>query len=374
MSSDGLDLVRDAAHLFTQRKVIGALVGTVTRSAWRRRPGARPVVLPPLPGPELTARVVSPAPGLVRDYGRFLGASPHGDRSAATVPAHLFPQWTFPIAARVLGDVPYDLTRILNAGCRLQMNATVPAAAPLTVRAQLVDVQEDGRRALLHQRVVTDTPSHRGALVVDLYAVAPVPSRQDGDGRSPRAERDTGAVPADAHELSRFHLSPRAGLAFAFLTGDFNPVHWLSAFARASGFATPILHGFAMMARALEGVERALYAGATDRIAAIDVKFKRPLLLGRGVDVGLYLDRAQPGTLYLADAPGVRPYLTGRFETREQARPADETAGREADHTASGPPHPACSDQRPSVAQATPMPSAAPTASVSERTQGERHA
>ena len=71
-----------------------------------------------------------------------------------------------------------------------------------------------------------------------------------------------------------------------------------------------------MMARALDGLERGLYAGATDRIRTIDVKFTRPLVLGRGVSVGLYLDRGEPGRFYLADAPGVRPYLTGRFEAQ----------------------------------------------------------
>ena len=142
--------------------------------------------------------------------------------------------------------------------------------------------------------------------------------RQKTNGVSGRSERDAGAVPADAREVSRFYFGPRAGLTFALLTGDFNPVHWAPAYARAAGFATPILHGFAMMARALDGLERGLYAGATDRIRTIDVKFKRPLILAHGVGVGLYLDRADPLRFYLADARGVRPYLTGRFE--EQSR------------------------------------------------------
>ncbi|HSS37708.1 MAG TPA: MaoC/PaaZ C-terminal domain-containing protein, partial [Polyangia bacterium] len=284
-------------------------------AAWRGRPGARARVVPtlsPLPGPELTERVLSPSTRLVRDYARFLGSSGDAYGASGTVPAHLFPQWTFAVAARVLRDVPYDLTRILNAGCRLEINASVPAASPVTVRARLVGVQDDGHRALLHQRIVTDTASHPGALVADLYAVAPVGSRQ----KNGRPKREEAGVPADAREAGRFTFSRRAGLMFALLTGDFNPVHWAPPYARAAGFATPILHGFAMMARALDGLGRALFAGATDRIRTIDVKFKRPLMLGNGVDVGLYLDRAAPRTFYLADAPGVRPYLAGSFDVQ----------------------------------------------------------
>jgi acyl dehydratase len=331
VSSDGLELLRDAAHLVGQRRVIGALLGTVGRAAWRGRPGAGPVAPQPVPGPELTERVISPSTGLVRDYARFLGAAPEAYRNPPTVPAHLFPQWTFPLAARVLRDIPYDLTRILNAGCRLEMNASVPAASPLTVRARLVDVQDDGRRALLHQQIVTDTPSHPRALVADLYTVAPVgaPRKPLGsppkkNGTSGRRARDAASVPADVREVSRFYFGPRTGLMFALLTGDLNPVHWVPAYARAAGFATPILHGFAMMARALDGLQRGLYAGAAERIVTIDVKFTRPLVLGHGIAVGLYLDRAEPGRFYLADAPGVRPYLTGRFEARVTERTEEE--------------------------------------------------
>ena len=114
------------------------------------------------------------------------------------------------------------------------------------------------------------------------------------------------------------HFARRAGLAFALLTGDFNPVHWVGAYARAAGFATPILHGFAMMARVHEGLARALFAGASDRIRVIDVRFKRPLVLGRGREVGLYQDSVDARTFYLSDAPGVRPYLVGSFEPREE--------------------------------------------------------
>jgi hypothetical protein len=246
------------------------------------------------------------------------------------VPAHLFPQWTFPLAARVLRGVPYPLTRILNAGCRLEANARVPVSAPLTVRARLMDVADDGRRALLHQRVVTATPDHAEAVVADLYAVAPTRPRGEAgerpsshgagptDGQGASEGRHAAVVPPGARELARIRFGRRAGLAFALLTGDFNPVHWVGAYARAAGFATPILHGFAMMARVHEGLARALFAGACDRIQVIDVRFKRPLVLGRGLEVGLYQDGVDARTFYLSDAPGVRPYLIGHFEPREE--------------------------------------------------------
>lgn len=362
MRSGSLELLRDATHIVSHRRVIGALLATVARSSRWGRLGAQASAPRVLPGPELTERVVSPSPRLVRDYARFLGASPDACRSPTTVPAHLFPQWSFPLAARVLRDVPYDLTRILNAGCRLEINASVPAASPLTVHARLVDVQDDGRRALLHQRIVTDTPSHPRALVADIYAVAPMVSRDKKPGRP---ERDTERVPDGAREVSRSYFGRRAGLMFALLTGDLNPVHWAPPFARAAGFATPVLHGFATMAHALDGLGRSLFTGATDRIRVIDVKFKRPLVLGEGVDVGLYLDRAEPRRFYLADAPGVRPYLTGTFDLREEE-------GRDAGQAAAARRK---SDESTQTAPGTPPTRpAAPIASATEPVQGGRDA
>jgi hypothetical protein len=316
MTSEDFDLVRGARHVFDQRRVVGALLDAAGRTLWRSWPG-RPTAAPPkLPGPEVTERVRAPSPALIRAYARHLGIAPESGGQPAVAPAHLFPQWTFPIAARALRPVPYPLARILNAGCRLQINARIPASAPLVVRAQLLDVQDDGVRALLHQRVSTDTPEGPGALVADLYAVAPAGTGARGQRRSPSGG-EQGAVPWAARELARVRFGPRARLAYAFVSGDFNPVHWSAAYARALGFPTPILHGFALLARTIECLGRALFAGAADRLRVVDVRFKRPLVLGRGVEVGVYLDDADRQAFYVADATGARPYLAGSFEVRD---------------------------------------------------------
>ena len=306
MTSDDIDILLGATRLLEQRRVAAALLGTAGRSLWRARRGRPTTSVPPLPGPELVERVRAPSPALVRAYARHLGTADQGSR----VPPHLFPQWTFPLAARALRQLPYPLARILNAGCRLEINAGVPASAPLTVRAQLLSVEDDGHRALLHERVTTDTPEAPGALIADLYAVAPTgPAR----GRNDRSASSAAAarVPFSARELGRLRLGPRAGLAYACLSGDFNPVHWARPYARAAGFPTPILHGFALLAHTMECLGRATCAGATDRLRVVDVRFKRPLMLRGGIEVGVYRDDTDPRSFYVADAPGVRPYLVG---------------------------------------------------------------
>lgn len=287
-----------ARHVIHQGKVVRSLGGTALAALLQKvRPnGAAP---PALPAPELV-QTIPPLPAdLIRDYLRHVGGDPGAYRGQ--VPAHLFPQWGFPLAARTLRGLPYPLLRVLNGGCRLEIRQPLLAGEPLRAAARLESIDDDGRRAVLCQRVTTGTAADPEMLVAWLYAIVPLKS---GGG-----SREPARVPSTARELAYWRLPADAGLAFAMLTGDFNPVHWVQRYARASGFRSVILHGFATMARAIEGLNRGLWAGATDRLRTFDCRFTRPLLLP--ARVGLYVDG---GSVWVGDAPGGPAYLTGTFE------------------------------------------------------------
>jgi acyl dehydratase len=91
-------------------------------------------------------------------------------------------------------------------------------------------------------------------------------------------------------------------------------VHWIRPYARAFGFRSTILHGFSTMARAIEGLGRALYAGDTRRVRVFDCRFTRPLVLP--ARVGLYLRGSE---VFVGDAPDGPAYLAGSFQTTNQA-------------------------------------------------------
>jgi acyl dehydratase len=321
--------LRHVCHLPAQLPVVAALGGAViaqrrargtappqhrssTDSELRANTGASHIS----PELELVRTIASPHPALIRDYIEHVGGDPAAYRGL--VPPHLFPQWTFPLAARTAARLPYPLTRIVNAGCRLEMNAPLPAdGTPLVTRAALQSIDHDGRRALLTQRLVTGTAAEPNALVAIVTALIPLRSN-----RAPK-KRSSVSIPYDAHELARWSLGRDAGLAFAVLTGDFNPIHWLTRAGVAAGFGGPILHGFAMLARAYEGVVRARFAGDASRIRAVDARFTRPLRLP--ADVGLY---ARGDDVWIGDASGTAPYLTMTVETRTATR---VTPGAELD-------------------------------------------
>jgi hypothetical protein len=159
----------------------------------------------------VVAEVPAPSGTLVRDYLRFVGGDPGAYKGR--VPAHLFPHWGIPLAAQTLRGLDYPLLRVMNGGCRLQMKAPLPQGQPLLVRARLESVDEDGRRAVLRQRVITGTASVPEAVVADIVAIVPLPSSTNGPNGASRARKEAARVPAAGRELAFWRLRPIPGWA-----------------------------------------------------------------------------------------------------------------------------------------------------------------
>ncbi len=261
------------------------------------------------PGPTI-ARVLEPRPeALVRDYIRHVGGDVGAYKGA--LPPHMFPQWGFSLAAETLKGIPYPILKVMNGGCRLEINGRIPSNEPLYVSARLEDVDDDGRRAILHQRIVTGTEKTPELLVAHLYAYVPLAKgEKDSDkGGAEAPPKLKPRVPDDARELAFLRLSKDEGLEFAKLTGDFNPIHWIPAYAHAMGFRNTILHGFSTMARAFEGLAKGRLSGSVSRITTFDVRFTRPLTLP--ARVGIYV--AGDDKIFVGDAPSGGAYLEGSY-------------------------------------------------------------
>ena len=256
---------------------------------------------PTVPGPTLRATVRPRNARLVRDYVRHVGGDP--DSYTEVLPPHMFPQWGLPLLARTLDDVPYDVSRVLNAGCRLEINRALPANEPLLLEGRLEEVDDDGRRAILRQRLVTGTASAPEALVCRVDAIL----RLAGSGGGVKRAKPT--VPEDARQVGRWCAFKYDGFRFGLLTGDLNPIHWVGWYARMFGMRGIILHGFSTVARTAEILNRSLQPGQPVQLQTLEVRFERPVALP--ADVGVYVDGA--GAVFVGDSPGTLAYLTGQY-------------------------------------------------------------
>jgi acyl dehydratase len=300
-------------HVLEQGPMLRTLGGTAFSALTRRAVGgAKPIV----PSEWISAEVRAPSSELVRAFVKNSGGDPSSYRDQ--LPPHLFPQWALPVASRVLAGLPYPLTRVLNAGCRIESRAPIPFGERLQVRARLEAIDDDGTRAILTTRIVTGTATVPDALTTDVHAFVPL-ARRAG---APRADRRaTVAVPPEARELTYLRLGTRAGLDFAKLTGDFNPIHWVPAYARAAGFRSIILHGFATFAMAVEAIVRGVLSGRVSALHAVEARFVKPLALP--ARVGVYVGDVgdSEGALFVGTAPGAAAYLAGKFATDGRSTP-----------------------------------------------------
>lgn len=307
-------------HIRSQGPVLATLGQTALEALRRQLTGKVPSGVGPLPGPEITAEIGPRPKALIKDYVRFCGGDPSSYKHH--VPAHLWPQWGFPLAAKTLEGIPYPLFKVLNGGCRVEVNAPLPIDEPLQIRAQLVNIDDNGRRAVLEQRVVTSTPSAPDALITTLFAIVPLGSgKKKGEGakngapKPKKKKKPVERVPLDATELARWKIPANAGLSFAMLTGDFNPVHWIPPYAKAFGFRNTILHGFATMAKSWEGLVRSRFAGNPQGLGSFDVQFTKPLVLP--AKAGLYLrpntgaGEGEGDRVWVGPAHGGSAYLAG---------------------------------------------------------------
>ncbi len=291
-----------ARYILHQGPVLKGL-GEGALAMIKQRVGDPPRSAPTLPGPEHRLVLPPRSPDLVRTFVRHVGGDPSSYKKI--VPAHLFPQWAFALAPRALDGVPYPLAKALNGGCKVIVNEDLPMGEPLHLSVRLESIDDDGRRAVMQTRIVTGTSKRPDMIVADLFAIVPLARKKDGAPKTKKKERPR--VPETTRELARFRLGPKAGLDFAKLTGDFNPIHWIPGAARASGFRNVILHGFGTMSRAWEGIVRNVYAGDVRAIRRWDCRFTRPLVLP--AKVGLFT--GEDRDVYVGDAKSGPAYLVG---------------------------------------------------------------
>jgi len=298
-------------HILEQGAALGALGRVALRSVeqqllGKRRSRKAPVV----PGPLLVVTLPKRSDALVRAYIENVGGEPGAYRGV--LPPHFFPQWAFAVASRVLEGVPYPMARVLNVGCNFEVNKPLPANEPLTISARLQEIDDDGRRAVLTTRVVTFTPSAPEALVAEMVAMVPLKrDKRDGEKKSNgAAKKESANVPDDAELLTTFDVGAHAGLDFAKLTGDFNPIHWIPQAARASGFPSVILHGFGTMARAIEGLNQSAFHGDPQQLKKWSCRFTKPLVLP--AKANLYRKGQE---VFVGAAKGGPAYLVGHYET-----------------------------------------------------------
>jgi len=112
-----------------------------------------------------------------------------------------------------------------------------------------------------------------------------------------------------------FALSDADTLAFARLSGDFNPLHIDPVYARRTQFGAAVGHGLHLLLKALD---RAAGAGlvSADRITSLSVTFSNPVRAGASVNVRLQGDASGQRMRMTAESAGL-PAFSAQLEHGE---------------------------------------------------------
>lgn len=258
---------------------------------------------------EVVRRTPAPSRELLQAYAAWSGA-PAGRYDDELPPHFVAARVALPVISALTARSPYPLLGVLNQGIHLALHHPIPATAPLTVRGHLVDASDDGYRARIHSALTVGTPQIPLATQIDSFA-AVVLKRRPAAGPAAREELDFATI-------GRWQPAADEGRKFFYLTGDFNPIHTWPAFARRTRFRGCIMHGFGGFAQAFEAIR-----SAGHEIAAIDVKFVRPLPLPGPevlIQVAATADRSGRLALRLADASG-NIYHAGTFLPKGTKQP-----------------------------------------------------
>ena len=295
-------LIRHIVHQGPMISMVLRMIFSVIKGPLRR---TRPI---PTQFPEAPiTRTFPPLPdALIDDFIVTMGGDVELYRNS--VPAHLFPQWCFPLVGETIVDLPYSMAKMLNAGCRMEVKGTLPRGKELQVQANIESIDDDGRRAVVLVRVVTGTSEEPEALVCTVSVLFQI-KRSGG-----KSGKEKPCIPENTNEIERWQLSKRSGLHFALLTGDFNPVHWIGLYARLSGFKNVILHGLGTMARAVETLNRCVLDGHPEHLHTLELRFTRPLVLP--ATPAVYC--TENGEVFVGDKPGKTPYAMGNYTIIEE--------------------------------------------------------
>ncbi len=199
-----------------------------------------------------------PAEALVRRYVdwacAWTGAASRYDKE---LPPHMVSQWSLPLVGELLLRLPYRLTAVINQGASLHMHGPLPRDTLLIVTAKIEQIEPTAGRTRVVVAITTGTEQQPKLVEARLHMSFLQPG--------PRPPKTTQECPAEPQWRT-------AGLRFALLTGDFNPIHWCGPLARRSVFGGKVLHGFGSLVRSYEALE-------PDSFREIDVRFVRPVPL-----------------------------------------------------------------------------------------------
>lgn len=203
-----------------------------------------------------------PSLELIDHYVRWSGAE--ASKYQTSIPPHMVSQWGLSFATRLLLQTNYPLSQVINQGVSLKVHGKLPREQKLLIQAKIANVDERNGLARVSVQITTGTIT-QPELVETVLHMAFILPHFEKTKRTETVDQKTW------QHLGEWSATADDGLKFALLTGDFNPIHWITPLAKLSNFGQKVLHGFGVFARSFELLP--------ETIQQIDIRFLKPVKL-----------------------------------------------------------------------------------------------
>lgn len=196
---------------------------------------------------------------------------------------------TFVVAPGLLANgindwpgVKFDLQRVLHGEQYIEIFKPLPADGELKSHTRVVDIVDKGSGALILANVETYDAHTGEKLAMQQFATFERGFGNFGGARTSAAEKAVVPVPKrspDAFVEQRTSVDQAA--LYRQGSGDMNPLHIDSDFAKISGFDRPILHGLCSLGFAVRHVLKQYANNDANRFKAVKVRFSKPVMPGQ---------------------------------------------------------------------------------------------
>jgi (3R)-3-hydroxyacyl-CoA dehydrogenase / 3a,7a,12a-trihydroxy-5b-cholest-24-enoyl-CoA hydratase / enoyl-CoA hydratase 2 len=185
----------------------------------------------------------------------------------------------------------YGLDRVLHGEQYTELKRPLPTRAKLVTRGTVKSIYDKGKGAVVNTEFVT-YDEHGDELIRNELATFVRGAGGWGGERGPSAELN---VPPDRapDKVVEDRTSENQALLYR-LSGDWNPLHADPGFAKAFGFARPILHGLCFFGFATRHVAQAFAPdGNPDFVKSIKVRFASSVLPGQTIITEMWKETDQ---------------------------------------------------------------------------------
>jgi acyl dehydratase len=174
-----------------------------------------------------------------------------------------------------------NLAQVVHGSQSIEVRGPLPTTGSATLSTRISEVWDKGKAAVIWQEGVATAPSGEELWTVRSSIFVRGEGGWGGDrGSSVAVELPDRAPDAD----TSYAVTPQQALLYR-LCGDRNPLHADPDFAKAAGFAAPILHGLCSYGIVLRTLTDSLLGGDATRVGGFSGRFAGVVFPGETIRV-----------------------------------------------------------------------------------------